>query len=146
MFDEEIVCKTEKDTQNLAINFAKFLPHNASIALVGDLGTGKTTFVHGLARGLGIPDIIRSPSFNILNIYPSNVSLLHIDAYRLDGSERATDALMLDDFLIPPYILVVEWPERLYNFLEKCNFKVVFSTGDDFSRTICIRQTHQLFH
>ncbi|MDR1527980.1 MAG: tRNA (adenosine(37)-N6)-threonylcarbamoyltransferase complex ATPase subunit type 1 TsaE [Puniceicoccales bacterium] len=139
LFDVEIICKTAKDTRNLATNFAQLLPHNSSIALVGDLGTGKTTFVGGLAHGLGISDMVRSPSFNILNIYSSNVSLLHIDAYRLDGSEQATEALMLNDFLIPPYHLVVEWPERLYNFLETCTFKIIFAMNDDFSRTICIR-------
>jgi tRNA threonylcarbamoyladenosine biosynthesis protein TsaE len=118
LLDVEIVCKTEKDTRNLATSFAKLLPHNSSIALIGDIGTGKTTFVGGLAHGLGMSDVIRSPSFNILNIYPAGVALLHIDAYRLDGSEEATEALMLNDFLVPPYCLVVEWPERLYNFLE----------------------------
>jgi tRNA threonylcarbamoyladenosine biosynthesis protein TsaE len=97
------------------MNFAKLLPHNSSIALIGDLGMGKTTFVGGLAHGLGISDTFRSPSFNILNIYSSSVSLLHIDAYRLDVSEQATETLMLNDFLLPPYYLVVEWPERLYN-------------------------------
>ncbi|MDR1232712.1 MAG: tRNA (adenosine(37)-N6)-threonylcarbamoyltransferase complex ATPase subunit type 1 TsaE [Puniceicoccales bacterium] len=139
LFDVEIICKTEKDTRNLAINFAKFLPQNSSIALVGDLGVGKTTFVGGLAYGLGIPDTVRSPSFNILNIYSSNVSLFHIDAYRLDGSEQAAESLMLNDFLSPPYHLAVEWPERLYNFLETCTFKVIFSMHNDFSRAICIR-------
>ncbi|MDR2629177.1 MAG: tRNA (adenosine(37)-N6)-threonylcarbamoyltransferase complex ATPase subunit type 1 TsaE [Puniceicoccales bacterium] len=143
LFDVEIICKTEKDTRNLAMDFAKLLPHNSSIALVGDLGTGKTTFVGGLARGLGIADTVRSPSFNILNIYSSNVPLLHIDAYRLDGSEQAMEALMLNDLLVPPYYLAVEWPERLYNFLETCTFKVIFSMNGDFSRTIRIRKIRQ---
>ncbi|MDR2779102.1 MAG: tRNA (adenosine(37)-N6)-threonylcarbamoyltransferase complex ATPase subunit type 1 TsaE [Puniceicoccales bacterium] len=143
LFDAEMVCKTAKDTQNLATNFAKLLPPNSSIALIGDLGTGKTTFVCGLAYGLGISDMVRSPSFNILNIYSSHVSLLHIDAYRLDGSKQATKALMLDDFLVPPYHVVVEWPERLHNFLETCHFRVTFSMENNFSRTIYIQQIHR---
>jgi tRNA threonylcarbamoyladenosine biosynthesis protein TsaE len=76
-----------------------------------DLRSGKTTFVKGLARGFGIGENINSPSFDILRIYRRDVTLLYVDAYRLDGSERATNTLLLKNFLIHSHFLVVEWPE-----------------------------------
>ncbi|MDR1401860.1 MAG: tRNA (adenosine(37)-N6)-threonylcarbamoyltransferase complex ATPase subunit type 1 TsaE [Puniceicoccales bacterium] len=139
LVEREIICKTANETKNLAREVAKFLPANSSIALIGGLGAGKTTFVRGLAEGFGMDANVSSPSFNILNIYSGVVTLLHLDAYRLDGSPQATDGLMLEDFLIPPYCLVAEWPELLHGFLDRCGLKIFFTVGSDFSRRIIIR-------
>ncbi|MDR1433223.1 MAG: tRNA (adenosine(37)-N6)-threonylcarbamoyltransferase complex ATPase subunit type 1 TsaE [Puniceicoccales bacterium] len=125
--NDEIVCKTADNTEALGENFSKFVAADSSIALIGDLGAGKTTFVKGLARGFGIGENINSPSFDILRIYRGDVTLLHVDAYRLDGSESAANALLLEDFLVHPHCLVVEWPERLPNFLQTCDFRIFFA-------------------
>jgi tRNA threonylcarbamoyladenosine biosynthesis protein TsaE len=139
LINRKIICKSVDDTFNLASEVAKYLPADSSLALVGDLGSGKTTFVKGLARGFGITQVVNSPSFNIFNIYYGAVTLLHVDAYRLDGTESATDGLMINDFLISPYCLAVEWPENFYNFDKICNFKISFKIVDgSCSREICI--------
>jgi tRNA threonylcarbamoyladenosine biosynthesis protein TsaE len=137
----EMICKTADETRNFAKKIAGVLRIDASIALVGDLGSGKTTFVQGLAAGLGIGANVGSPSFNILSVYAGRpVTLLHVDAYRLDGGQRAANDLMIDDFLISPYCLVVEWPELLHNFLNVCDFEISFTILGDISRKIAVRR------
>jgi tRNA threonylcarbamoyladenosine biosynthesis protein TsaE len=138
--DGEIICETAPDTMEFGSNLAKILPKNSSIALIGDLGSGKTMLVKGMALGFGIDTAVTSPSFNILNIYSKNITLLHVDAYRLDGTERAAATLMLDDFLVDPYCLIVEWPERLHGFLHSCNFILSFQVEHSQRRKIAVKQ------
>ncbi|MDR1595593.1 MAG: tRNA (adenosine(37)-N6)-threonylcarbamoyltransferase complex ATPase subunit type 1 TsaE [Puniceicoccales bacterium] len=136
----EVICKTAEETRAFGMRFAKFLPPNQFVALVGDLGSGKTTFVRGMAAGFGIHAAVTSPSFNILNTYSGNATLLHADAYRLDGTEYASSSLMLEDFLTEPYCLVVEWPERLHGFLETCDFIITFELSGKY-RKITAKKT-----
>ncbi|HVW21716.1 MAG TPA: tRNA (adenosine(37)-N6)-threonylcarbamoyltransferase complex ATPase subunit type 1 TsaE [Opitutaceae bacterium] len=104
-----------EETQALAAALAAELPADATLALHGDLGAGKTTFVQGLARGLGVAEPVTSPTFNLYRLYapaPGGRQLAHLDAYRLDGAAQA-EALLLEDFLLSPYCLAVEWPEKI---------------------------------
>jgi tRNA threonylcarbamoyladenosine biosynthesis protein TsaE len=104
-------------TRQLAAAFASALPDDSVLALHGDLGVGKTTFVQGLAFGLGIHDPVTSPTFNLFSLYLGNPRrLLHVDAYRLEGSAQV-DALLLEDFMISPWIAAIEWPERINDWL-----------------------------
>ncbi|AKC82455.1 hypothetical protein IMCC26134_06090 [Verrucomicrobia bacterium IMCC26134] len=101
------------ETQDLARRLALELPPGTVLALHGDLGAGKTTFTQGLARGLGIHESVTSPTFNIFTLHRTEgKTLVHLDAYRLDGAD-ALEELMIDDFLLPPWWLVVEWPEKV---------------------------------
>ena len=74
-----------EETQSLAEALALILPIDATVALYGDLGVGKTTFVQGLARGLGISSAVTSPTYTIYTIYRGKRLLAHLDAYRLDS-------------------------------------------------------------
>ena len=103
-------------TRDLGARLAAALPPDSTLALHGDLGVGKTTLVQGLARGLGIAGPVTSPTFNVFHLYPGTRQLLHLDAYRLDGARQMTE-LMLEDFLVPPYLLAVEWPDRIAEWL-----------------------------
>lgn len=99
-------------TEAAAAALAAQLGEQAVLALHGDLGAGKTSFVRGLARGWDIPGPITSPSFNLLNLYKGpQRTLAHVDAYRLQTPEQA-EGLLLDDLLLPPWCLAVEWPEQ----------------------------------
>ena len=104
--------------ENVAATICPTLPQDNAIALYGELGTGKTTFVRGLARALGITEIIISPTYNIYYLYRGRwkTNLLHLDAYRLENASQY-DELLIEDFLVSPCLLAIEWPENLGNRL-----------------------------
>lgn len=104
------------ETRALAAALAAELPPDSTVALHGNLGVGKTTFVQGLARGLGIQDPVTSPTFNIFTLHRGPTNLLHLDAYRLESSRQVED-LLLGDFMISPWCLAVEWPDRVADWL-----------------------------
>jgi len=86
---------------------------DATVALHGDLGAGKTTWVQGLAQGFGITGAVTSPTFTIYTIHRGPRRMLaHLDAYRLASPAEAED-LLLEEFLVSPWCLAVEWPERV---------------------------------
>ncbi|MCX6954264.1 MAG: tRNA (adenosine(37)-N6)-threonylcarbamoyltransferase complex ATPase subunit type 1 TsaE [Verrucomicrobia bacterium] len=126
------------ETQALAGEFATALPPDATLALHGDLGVGKTTFVQGLARAFGIQEYVTSPTFNIFTVHRGTRNLVHLDAYRL---ERATelDALMLEDFLTPPYCLAVEWPEHVAEWLPPGTLHLDLGIAPDERHTLKLR-------
>ena len=114
---KEIVLLThsKEETMALAKGLADKLPDGMTLTFTGDLGAGKTTFVRGLAEGLGITEIVQSPTFNIMKIYlKGKRPLIHIDAYRL--ADIDTD-IGLDEYIgYETGITVIEWPmyiERL---------------------------------
>jgi tRNA threonylcarbamoyladenosine biosynthesis protein TsaE len=105
------------ETQAIAARLAAELPPGSVVALHGNLGAGKTTFTQGLARGLGIHESVTSPTFNIFTLHRgAGKTLVHLDAYRLDGAARLEE-LMMDDFLVDPWWVAVEWPENVAEWL-----------------------------
>ena len=105
--------RTAEETRLLAAEWAAELPADATVALHGDLGAGKTTWVQGLARGFGITEPVTSPAFTVYSLHRGPARMLaHVDAYRLASPREAQD-LLLEEFLVSPWCLAVEWPERL---------------------------------
>lgn len=85
-----------------------------TIGLCGDLGSGKTQLVKGLARGLGIQTRVHSPTFALVNVYTGGrLTLFHLDLYRLDSVEQIIDA-GLEEYLVPKGVTVIEWAERWF--------------------------------
>ena len=108
-----IVTAPPAETRAIAHELAAALPPDIVLALHGDLGVGKTTFVQGLAAGFGCPDPVTSPTFTIYTLHQGGRrTLVHLDAYRLDTGAQI-DSLMLEDFLVRPYCLAVEWPVKI---------------------------------
>jgi len=99
-------------TEQIAHQLAQILPADTVLALHGDLGAGKTTFIRGLARGWQITQPVTSPTFNLYTIYEGSRQLIHLDAYRL-GSSHDLDPLMIQDFMRSPWCFAVEWPEKI---------------------------------
>jgi len=107
-----VTTDSAEQTRALAAELASALPADATLALHGNMGVGKTTFVQGLAQGLGVPGQVTSPTFAIYTVYQgASRRLVHLDAYRLEG-ERQIEPLLLEEFLLSPYCLAVEWPEK----------------------------------
>lgn len=111
-----VLTRSADETRQLATSLGRALPPDATLALHGNLGVGKTTFVQGLAHGLGITDTVTSPTFNIFTLHRGPTNLLHLDAYRLESARQVED-LLLADFMISPWCLAVEWPEKISDWL-----------------------------
>ncbi len=114
------------------------------ITLSGNLGSGKTTLIQGIGRGLGIKRQITSPTFLIMRSYPFSKErkLYHIDAYRIENKK---DAAVIEGeksiFKDPSNIIVIEWPERVRHLLLKEKIVIILSHGKkEFERTIVIRK------
>ena len=101
-----------EQTEALASQLADAMPANATLALYGDLGAGKSTFVRGLARAWGITQPITSPTYNLLHVYEGQRQLLHLDAYRLEDPAEA-ESLLIEDLQREPWTLAIEWPENV---------------------------------
>lgn len=109
----EFFSRSADQTRRLGMRLGSLLQKGDLICLSGELGSGKTTLVQGIAQGWGSLDPVSSPTFVIVNVYrrPDGQNLNHLDAYRL---QSAADALELDiDMLLEQGALVVEWPERI---------------------------------
>ncbi len=112
-----VITASAEETRTLAAAFARELPADLTLALHGNLGVGKTTFVQGLAHGFGVTESVTSPTFNIYTVHRSpERTLVHLDAYRLE-SPAHVEALLLEEFLTSPWCLAVEWPEKIDGWL-----------------------------
>lgn len=129
-----------EQTAAIARRLVRTLPRGAVLALIGPLGAGKTAFVKGLARGLGIPphDAV-SPTFALINEYPGALPLFHADLYRLGGSAEAAE-LGLEDYRERGGILAVEWAERAPELLPADTVTVRFEVTGPRERRITIER------
>ena len=100
-----------EETERIGEELGRGLAPGAVLALFGDLGAGKTAFVRGLARGLGLRWPVSSPTFNIVNEYPGPTPLFHFDLYRLGDAEELYD-LGWEEYLDRGGVIAVEWSER----------------------------------
>jgi tRNA threonylcarbamoyladenosine biosynthesis protein TsaE len=111
---------SENQTYELAKKFSASLRGGEVVALYGDLGAGKTVFVRGLGAGLGVKDIVKSPTFVIMKCFKGTpLNLCHIDAYRLQTGTELEDIGAMDFFGKSKTVTVVEWAERIPELLEK---------------------------
>ena len=110
--------ETPEETQVLGEKLGKTLKQGDVIALIGDLGTGKTCLTQGIARGVGIaPDeIVSSPSYILINEYSGTIPIYHIDLYRLENSEEIAE-LGLSEYVEGAGICIIEWAERMADAL-----------------------------
>lgn len=134
-----IITHSAESTEELAKEFAQLLPADTTLALEGDLGVGKTTFVRGLVKGFGITEDITSPSFSLLNVYKGKRMIFHVDAYRLTQASSFDD-LMIWHAAISPWNVIVEWPEkvaaRLPRSLWKLKATILADGGHQFTLSV----------
>ncbi len=112
----QISLKDQTATHKLGVSIGQSLPSGSVILLQGDLGSGKTTLVQGIGEGLGIKDLIVSPTFTLINEYTSGrIPLYHLDLYRLEPED--VNELHIEnyweDIEVPAGIVAIEWAERL---------------------------------
>ena len=128
---------SEKETEDLGARFAEKLPAGAVIALYGDLGCGKTAFVRGMARGMGIDCAVTSPTFTIVNEYDGPRPLFHFDMYRLGSADELFD-IGWEDYLARGGVCAVEWSENVPGAFEGDEIAVRFEKTGDNDREITI--------
>ena len=130
-----IFSKSEAETEAAGENFARTLPPGAVVALYGDLGAGKTAFVRGMARGLGITARVSSPTFTIVNEYAGARELFHFDMYRLESADELFD-IGWEDYLRRGGICAVEWSENVADAFEGDEITVKITKTGEQERTI----------
>lgn len=116
---QEYLSKNSKDTEKIAQDLVGQLVGGELLALVGNLGAGKTVFVKGLAKALGIEDNITSPTFVLMKIYQTKHAtikrLVHIDCYRLEQLGDLEEIGLADYLHDPENVVVIEWADRISN-------------------------------
>lgn len=121
------ISHNEAETIQLGINWGKEASPGMVFGLIGELGSGKTQLVKGLAKGLGISQAITSPTFSIVNEFKSSkLRFVHIDLYRLDGAEDI-QKIGLEEFLNKNSIVAIEWAEKWFGLLDKNSRPAILS-------------------
>ncbi len=134
----ELIIKTEDDMNKLGEMLARMLTKRDVVCLHGVLGAGKTTLVRGIARGKGYPGRVTSPTFTLMNIYPTQDPIYHFDFYRLEGGGLVD--LGLEDYLEKEGLCLIEWPEVGSGFLPEEAVHIYISlTEDDYERERLVR-------
>ena len=137
--NELMITGAPDETEEYAAQIAAHLSGGQILNLSGDLGSGKTTFVRGLAEGLGAdPREVSSPSYTLVNVYEGDMRLVHADLYRL-GDESEITELGLEDLFNDDTVVVVEWGERMPNSI-RCDINIHFEVAGDTKRRITIKK------
>ena len=135
----EFITYSPEESIALAENIGKLLRAGDCIAYYGDLGAGKTTFTRGLAKGMGLPDEVSSPTFAIVNEYhgKGRLSLYHFDMYRIESSDEL-ETTGFYDYPLEESVFAVEWSENIEDAFPENVIRIIISRVDDDTRKIVI--------
>lgn len=140
----DFISHSEAQTRRLGARLAPLLTPGDVLALVGNLGSGKTRWIQGVCEGLGITDPVISPTFTLINEYQGRYPVYHIDLYRLaDTSEFATFGL--EDYLYGFGISLIEWADRAKNLLPAEYLTVELYHLEETKRRVVLRPQGQRF-
>jgi tRNA threonylcarbamoyladenosine biosynthesis protein TsaE len=136
----EIISKSAEQTWEIARFIGRKLRKGDILALSGELGSGKTCFTGGLARGLGVEEKyqITSPTFTLINEYPGRCKLYHFDVYRLNSYSEFED-LGYEEYFSGKGIVVIEWAEKIVQILPADTIFISFEYLGENSRKIIIK-------
>jgi len=147
---QQFITNSFEETQQIGENFAHLLEGGEIVALYGDLGSGKTTFVQGLAKGLGITRNINSPTFIIAREYSiknqesSIKEFVHIDLYRIESKKEVMNLGLSDLFNNSESVVAIEWAEKVRDLLPQKRIEVHFTYLEDDKRKIIIKTEEDL--
>lgn len=132
---------SQEQTREFGAALAAVARPGDRIALLGPLGAGKTQFAKGFATGLGVTEIVNSPSFTLMAEYAGRLPLFHQDLYRLSDAEEVIAGGLVDDRQ-EDGVTLIEWGERLPQRLDARRLAVRFEVGAEDERTITVSATH----
>ena len=133
------ITNNELETEALGERFARDLPGGTVVAMYGDLGAGKTAFVRGMARGMGLRCRVTSPTFTIVNEYLGQRDLIHFNMYRLSGADELFD-IGWEDYLARGAVCAVEWSENVRDAFYGDEIRVTIEKLGDTQRKITIEE------
>lgn len=142
---KKLITQSFQETQQFGREFAKSLKGGEVLTLSGDLGSGKTTFVQGLAKGLNITQKIISPTFIIMRTYErgNDTYFYHVDLYRIGEAKEVEGLGLLELLNDPKNIVVMEWPEKMEELLPDKRIDLLFTYLDDNKRVIEINSFYE---
>ena len=126
-----ITLATEQDTEDFAAQLAKELTAPMVIYLKGDLGAGKTTLVRGVLNALGHHDIVKSPTYTLVETYPlDDIRLQHFDLYRLNDPEEL-EYIGVEEYFTDNSVVFIEWPEKGHGLIPKADKVITFDLSNN---------------
>ncbi len=127
---QKFVTKSYCETCALGERLGKTLTAGRVLAFFGGMGMGKTAFVTGVAKGMGLSDFVSSPTFSIVNVYGKNAELCHFDMYRVESWADLYSTGFFD-YMENGSVLCVEWSENIENALPEDAVRITMAQGDD---------------
>jgi tRNA threonylcarbamoyladenosine biosynthesis protein TsaE len=142
MKTETFTSHSSEETIAIAKKLAKQLKPGTILALEGDLGAGKTTFIKGIALGFGLkdPDEVKSPTFALMHIYPSKTPVYHFDFYRLENEKDVQNIGFLEFAADPAAVTCVEWPQRAPALFPPSTVQIRITSENETTRRIEIKR------
>jgi len=136
--------KSAAETIEIGKELGKLLTKGDVVALIGELGSGKTYFTKGIAQGLEVPPdhVVNSPSFTLVNSYEGRLTLYHMDSYRLKGAQEFINA-GLEEYFYMEGVVVLEWADKWPELLPAWHLKVRLDILGPNSRRITFEGDHQ---
>lgn len=134
--------KGQEETIELGIRLGKVLTKGTIIGFLGDLGSGKTTMIKGVAQGLRVNELVKSPSFVVVTEYKGRLPVYHIDLYRISNSNELPE-VGFEQYLYGDGITLIEWAERAGNFLPENAVKIKIEIIKHNQRRITITNFNQ---
>ncbi len=119
-----------EETADIAARLADLLKAGDVVALSGDLGTGKTAFVQGLAKALGVTEYVSSPTFTIVNCYEGRLPVYHFDVYRIDDEDEMYE-IGYEEYVYGDGISIIEWPELISGILPEKRYDITITKNTD---------------
>lgn len=133
---KELLLKNEDETRNFGVNLGKKLSAGSIVALIGDLGTGKTTLSKAIAKGLGVEETVTSPTFNIVKEYRTGrLPLYHFDVYRIGDPEEMYE-IGCEEYFYGDGVCLIEWADIIEDILPDDTIKIEMFYGDEESERI----------
>ena len=129
------VTQDPQETIQLGEHFATFVEKGDVFSFVGDLGSGKTTFIKGILKGLNFDKPVTSPTFTLVNEYDAKFPVIHIDCYREDEQERWIK-LGMNDYMDEENVVIIEWADKMKSLLPVNTIQIQFSHKSINSREI----------
>jgi tRNA threonylcarbamoyladenosine biosynthesis protein TsaE len=133
----DVFTTSPEETQALARRLGEACRGGEVFLLIGDLGTGKTCFTQGLAKGLGVEEYVHSPTFVLIAQYHGRFTVHHVDLYRIDSTPEAVD-LGLDDYFNSSAVTVIEWADKAPQAMPPDHVRVEMRDAGGSKRRIAI--------